>query len=166
MATLITAREIDAAAGQGKASVVFDRGSIITPAARDRARELGITILQGGAESPSPAPGRNFVASAPPPPAAPAPPPVSVRSEDVGHPTYFENPVIDNLINITLELGAALWVVKDRLRVVEDIMQSKGIVLNEEIEQYRTPPERERDLRARRDAFIERIYKSIKDNPG
>lgn len=165
MATLITAREIDAAAGQGKASVVFDRGSIITPAARDRARELGITILQGGTESPATAPGRAASATYAPA-AAPAPPAVSVRSEDVGHPTYFENPVIDNLLNITLELGAALWVVKDRLRVVENILQTKGIVLNDEIEQYRTPPEQERDLRARRDAFIERIYKSIKENPG
>src|SRR6476660_5877261 len=102
MATLITAREIDAAAGQGKASVVFDRGSIITPAARDRARELGITILQGGADAPSAAPGRTAAATYSPPSAAPSPPQVSVRSEDVGHPTYFENPVIDNLLNITL----------------------------------------------------------------
>src|SRR5690349_21737281 len=137
MATLITAREIDAAAGQGKASVVFDRGSIITPAARDRARELGITILQGGVESAAPAAPAPYAA----PVAASAPPQVSVRSEDVGHPTYFENPVIDNLLNITLELGAALWVVKDRLRVVEAILEKKGILLNDEIEQYRTPPD-------------------------
>ena len=36
-----------------------------------------------------------------------------------GNPTYFENEVIDLLISITLELGAELWVVKDRLAHVE-----------------------------------------------
>jgi hypothetical protein len=36
----------------------------------------------------------------------------------------------------------------------------------EQIERYRTPPEREREVRAKRDQFIERIYKSIRDNPG
>jgi len=43
-----------------------------------------------------------------------------------GNPTYFENEVIDHLISITLELGAELWVVKDRLAHVEEILSEEN----------------------------------------
>jgi hypothetical protein len=207
MAKLISAKDIEAAAASGQRTVTFGSGQIVTPAAKDRARELGITIVGGnGASAPSapaqPSPPPMFVpvsqpapsptAGAPtfippsqatyPPPSqptvqgpvtAPPPPPTAggitqlkVEVDDRDNPVYFESPVIDNLFNITLELGAALWVVKDRLRVVEELLDQKGILTTEQIERYRTPPEREREVRAKRDQFIERIYKSIRDNPG
>lgn len=207
MAKLISAKDIEAAAASGQRTVTFGSGQIVTPAAKDRARELGITIVGGnGASAPSaptqPSPPPMFVPVAPPtpPPAAgeptfippsqatytppsqptvqgpvtaPPPPPTAggitqlkVEVDDRDNPVYFESPVIDNLFNITLELGAALWVVKDRLRVVEELLDQKGILTTEQIERYRTPPEREREVRAKRDQFIERIYKSIRDNPG
>ena len=44
MSQLIGVRDIEAAAGSGERSLRVDDGAIITPAARDRARELGITL--------------------------------------------------------------------------------------------------------------------------
>jgi hypothetical protein len=203
MAKLISAKDIEAAAASGQRTVSFGAGQIVTPAAKDRARELGITIVaaNGAAAPPQPNGQTMFVPvtapAAPPageptftppsqatftPPSQPtiqgpvtAPPPpqtqggitqLRVEVDDRDNPVYFESPVIDNLFNISLELGAALWVVKDRLRVIEELLDQKGILTTEQIERYRTPPEREREVRAKRDQFIERIYKSIRDNPG
>ncbi|MCS6800648.1 MAG: hypothetical protein RMM58_10105 [Chloroflexota bacterium] len=225
MAKLISAKDIEAAAAAGQRTVTFGSGQIVTPAAKDRARELGITIVgANGASAPAapaqpsgqptsapvsqpaasaaPTPPPMFVPVSPPsapsapgeptfippsqatyppptqpvvqgPVTAPPPPPTAggitdlrVEVDDRDNPVYFESPVIDNLFNITLELGAALWVVKDRLRVIEELLDQKGILTTEQIERYRTPPEREREVRAKRDQFIERIYKSIRDNPG
>ncbi|GIW06866.1 MAG: hypothetical protein KatS3mg060_1671 [Dehalococcoidia bacterium] len=209
MAKLISAKDIEAAAASGQRTVSFGSGQIVTPAAKDRARELGITIIGGNGAStpaapaapaqpngqamfvpvsqpaPNPAAAPTFTPPSQPtfiPPSQPvvqgpvtAPPPpggqggitqLKVEVEDRDNPVYFESPVIDNLFNISLELGAALWVVKDRLRVIEELLDQKGILTTEQIERYRTPPEREREVRAKRDQFIERIYKSIRDNPG
>ncbi len=47
MSRLIGVGDIEAAAGGGERSIRVDDGAIITPAARDRARELGITLGDG-----------------------------------------------------------------------------------------------------------------------
>jgi hypothetical protein len=91
---------------------------------------------------------------------------LKVEVDDRENPVYFESVVIDNLFNISLELGAAIWVVKDRVRVLEELLEQKGVLTVEQMERYRTPPEREREVRAKRDSFIEKIYKTIRDNPG
>lgn len=177
MAKLISAKDIEAAAAAGNRSVTFEPGAIITPAAKDRARELGVTIgsgtnghtaYAGPAQAALSAPaGRGQFLPVQAPPASPAPPiapPAPVDDRD--NPTYFSSPVIDNLFNISLELGAAIWVVKDRLRVLEDLLSQKGVVREDEIERYRASADKERENRAKRDMFIEKIYKSIRDNPG
>jgi hypothetical protein len=153
MPALISARHIEEAASQGRREISFDRGAIVTPAARDRARELGIeikTILAGPAATD----------------AARAPQPVAEMDEELGwgpgHPTYFENVLIDNLLNIVLELGAALWVVKDRVRLLEDVFVEHGILLPDTLEKHETPLERQRELKDQRDEFVERLYQSLR----
>ena len=81
-------------------------------------------------------------------------------------PSYFESVVVDNLMAISLALGAELWVVKDQLRVIHELLQEKGVITLDMIEHRSPTPEREQELRAQRNAFIEKIYGIIKDNPG
>jgi hypothetical protein len=73
-------------------------------------------------------------------------------------PAFFDNPAIDNLIAVTLELGAELWVQRERMRVVERLLAEKGIVTPELIEQYQPSEEEAARARAERDAFVNRIY--------
>jgi hypothetical protein len=83
----------------------------------------------------------------------------SKETTSIGEPTaFFDNPVIDSLMTMCLELGAALWVVKDRLRVVEALLSEHGLATREQIDAYQTPPEEEAALKAARAEFIERIY--------
>lgn len=73
-------------------------------------------------------------------------------------PAFFDNPAIDNLIAVTLELGAELWVQRERTRVIETLLAQKGVVTPELIEQYMPSAEETTRARAERDAFVKRIY--------
>jgi hypothetical protein len=73
-------------------------------------------------------------------------------------PAFFDNPAIDNLIAVTLELGAELWVQRERMRVIESLLAQHGVVTSEMIEQYRASDEQAAQARAERDAFVNRVY--------
>ena len=73
-------------------------------------------------------------------------------------PAFFDNPAIDNLIAVTLELGAELWVLRERNRVLEQLLCDKGIVSEKLIEAYEPEAEEAARVRADRDAFVNRIF--------
>ena len=87
-------------------------------------------------------------------------------TSDFDKPHYFENVATDNLYAICLQLGSALWVVKERLNTIETLIEQKGVLTKEEVELYRVPTEMEPARIAERNKFIYDLYKSIKENPG
>jgi len=78
---------------------------------------------------------------------------------------YFENVVIDNMIDALMELSAAVWTHQDRVIVLEKILAEKGMSVTEEIEAH-VPDNDEIAARAEeRDAFVERIFGSFLRRP-
>ena len=73
-------------------------------------------------------------------------------------PAFFDNPAIDNLIAVTLELGAELWVQRERMRVIEKLLGEKGLVTAAMIEQYQSDPAELAQGKSDRDAFVSRVY--------
>jgi hypothetical protein len=73
-------------------------------------------------------------------------------------PAFFDNPAIDHLIAVTLELGAELWVQRERMRIVEKLLGEKGVVTAELIEQYRPSDAELAASRTERDAFVSRVF--------
>jgi hypothetical protein len=73
-------------------------------------------------------------------------------------PAFFDNPAIDHLIAVTLELGAELWVQRERMRVIEKLLGANGIVTATMIEQYRPSEEELAASRTERDSFVSRLY--------
>ena len=73
-------------------------------------------------------------------------------------PAFFDNPAINNLIAVTLELGAELWVQRERMRVVEALLAEKGMVTPELIEKYQPSEAEAARWRAEREAFVSRVY--------
>jgi hypothetical protein len=73
-------------------------------------------------------------------------------------PAFFDNPAIDNLIAVTLELGAELWVQRERLRVVEKLLAQHGVVTAAAIEQYAPSDSEIASAKLERDAFVARVY--------
>jgi predicted deacylase len=79
--------------------------------------------------------------------------------------------VIDNLIAVTMELGAELWVQRERMRIIEQLLAEQGVVTREAIERYESTPEEQERVRSERDAFVQRLYglllrDTVKATPG
>jgi hypothetical protein len=77
---------------------------------------------------------------------------------DRGNPMYFDNEVIDHLIGIVLDLGAELWVVKDRLAYVEEVLSENGGLSIETLEAGRPSVPLQEKLNAERLQLVKRIY--------
>lgn len=75
-----------------------------------------------------------------------------------GNPAYFENEVIDHLISIVLELGAQLWVTRDRLAMVEEQLAGKGLLSLKELDEGRPSEALQARLKAEREAMIQQVY--------
>jgi hypothetical protein len=73
-------------------------------------------------------------------------------------PAFFDNPAIDNLIAVTLELGAEVWVLRERLRVMEQMLTQHGKVTTEMIEQHQPSDDELARSKAARDEFVNRVY--------
>jgi hypothetical protein len=71
---------------------------------------------------------------------------------------YFDNVVIDNMLDALLELSAAVWTYHDRVNVLEKVLEKKGILVSEEIEAH-LPDAAELAARAaERAALVQRVF--------
>lgn len=139
MTRVIDVQDIMTAAAAGQRSIDVAPGTRVTNDAVFRARELHIDLnIQGQPQF----------------------------TEIDLKPNYFGSPAIDNLYSIVIELAAAVWVLDDRLHVIEDLLDRHGVVSRELIDGYEPDPERAAQRRSERDAFINRIFGIIKQNPG
>lgn len=75
-----------------------------------------------------------------------------------GHPHYYQEPVIDHLLEIVLQLGAEIWVNRDRQFVMEALLASEGKVTAEMIDAFEPSEAFTIRLREERKAFTERVY--------
>ncbi len=72
-------------------------------------------------------------------------------------PQFFDDPGTDHLVSMFLELASEVWVLRERLQVLEDVAADKGVILEKELEAHTPSPERAAALAADRQAFIERV---------
>jgi hypothetical protein len=70
---------------------------------------------------------------------------------------YFDDVVIDNLLDAFLELSAELWTVKDRADVLETVLAAKGIDVTGAIEAHRPDAAELARRKQLREAFVARI---------
>ena len=87
--------------------------------------------------------------------------------EEIGGPgkAYFDNVVLDNILDALLELSAATWTFHDRVNVLEKVLEKHGLNVSEEIEQH-LPDEAEIAARAEeRAAMVQRVFGSFVRRP-
>lgn len=76
-------------------------------------------------------------------------------------PSFLPNPILDRLVDVVLELGAELWIERDRRRVLETVLEERGIVTAEMIEHHRDTPEQRAARLAERDRLVKRLYDAL-----
>src|SRR5215813_13321892 len=79
-------------------------------------------------------------------------------------PSQFDDPAIDTLLNIVLSLGNEVYVLRDRMHIIEKMLEAKGGISHADIESYRPTPEDEEKIRKDRDAFMARFFRVFEGN--
>lgn len=76
---------------------------------------------------------------------------------DITDAQYLGNPVLDNLVSTVIAMGTEMWATKRRLKVVEAVMEQKGVT-SEMIEQYEPTDAQTESWEADRDRFIDNAF--------
>jgi hypothetical protein len=71
----------------------------------------------------------------------------------------FEDTAIDTLLGIVVSLGNEVYALRDRLRIIEKMLEAKGTISRADIEAYKPTPEEEGELRKDNDAFMARLFR-------
>ena len=83
-----------------------------------------------------------------------------------GHPHYFKDPMIDHLLESVLQLGAEMWIIRDRQMVTEYLLTTEGKVTPEMIEAFKPSPEFREKMKVERGTYTRRLYQSLYDGIG
>jgi hypothetical protein len=71
----------------------------------------------------------------------------------------FDDPELDGLLSILLSLGNEVYVMRDRMRVVEKMLEEKGTISRADIEAYKPLVEEEEEIRKDNNAFMARLFR-------
>ena len=74
-------------------------------------------------------------------------------------PHQFDDPALDTLLSIVLSLGAEVYALRDRMRIIEKMLEVKGTISRVDIEAYKPTPEEEEEIRKDNDAFMARLFR-------
>lgn len=81
------------------------------------------------------------------------------RASKGKRPHYFDDPAIDQLMTFFLELMAEVTSLRERMDTIERILEHKGSVSRDEIENFRVEPATEAERAAWAHAFIARVMR-------
>jgi hypothetical protein len=70
---------------------------------------------------------------------------------------YLGDPMLDRMMKVMMALAQELYETKDRLGVIERLLESRGTLTRADIEAYVPDPSAQREIIAARDAYIERL---------
>lgn len=74
---------------------------------------------------------------------------------------FLGDPVLDRMMKVILSLSQEVYVLRDRLGIIEHLMDEKHMISRADIEGYRPDESANRQLLEERDAFIERLLSPL-----
>jgi len=79
-------------------------------------------------------------------------------------PTFFEDPAADQLMALFMAMSAELSTLYDRVDTLERLLGDKQVVSHDEVEAYRPDAEIEAQRKARREQYIRRLFRIIRED--
>lgn len=70
-------------------------------------------------------------------------------------PTYFADPAIDRVMGVVMALAAEVWVLRDRNRALEKLLEASGTLVPGALDGYRPAPEEEALVAKDRESFVQ-----------
>jgi hypothetical protein len=94
----------------------------------------------------------------------------AVASEFIDHGSetyaFLQDPVVDALVQVVIELGSETWITRRRMLVLERILAAQGLVAPAQIETFTPSPEDEALWRQERDRMLRSVYAALARRPG
>ena len=81
------------------------------------------------------------------------------------NPTYFSDPALDRVVSMVMELSAQVWVYRDRMMAVEDLLAEKDMITTADLDSYVPSEARRAQIKAERDAFVESVFSALREPP-
>jgi hypothetical protein len=78
-------------------------------------------------------------------------------------PTFFDDPAVDHLMSMVLELSAELSVVYARVDTLERVLEESKLVDRQRLESYEPPQSVETERGEWRKLFLERLFRTLQD---
>ncbi|MFL2769703.1 MAG: hypothetical protein ACJZ9F_01705 [Rhodospirillaceae bacterium] len=78
-------------------------------------------------------------------------------------PTFFDDPAIDQLMAIIMAMSAEMSVVYDRVDTIERLLDKKGTLSRADVEAYRPDEAVEDERNERRNEYIARLFRIIRE---
>jgi hypothetical protein len=78
-------------------------------------------------------------------------------------PVYLENPLLDKMMGVILELAAQVYVMKDRQAITELFLEEHNIVSRDQLDKWEPTPEQQIEIRKRRDEFMASVFRPISE---
>ncbi len=78
-------------------------------------------------------------------------------------PTFFDDPAVDHLMTMILELSTELSVVYTRLDTLERVLEDAKLVNRADLESYQPDPNAEAERAEWRALFLDRLFRTIRE---
>jgi hypothetical protein len=76
-------------------------------------------------------------------------------------PAFFDAPGMDQLLSMVLEIAAELWVVRERVFILEAVLKQQGIDVTDAIESYAPNAEEAAALAKMRDQATANMFRTL-----
>jgi hypothetical protein len=84
-----------------------------------------------------------------------------LKRQSAKRPQFFEERGLDQLFSIVIELTAEVWVLRERVYAVEDIVTEAGISLRERVEKWQPDPAQAEELAQMRQTMMQTLFRTI-----
>jgi hypothetical protein len=75
--------------------------------------------------------------------------------------TYFPDPAVDRVMGVVFNLAAELQVLRDRVQVLEHLLEAKGVVARSAIDGFRGSAEQEEAIAADRREYVRNLLEPV-----
>ena len=76
---------------------------------------------------------------------------------------FLGDPVLDRMMKVVLALSQELYVLRDRMRTIERLLDEKKVITRSDIDDYMPDPQTQSQILGERDAYIERLFSPLSD---
>ena len=75
--------------------------------------------------------------------------------------TFFQDPATDRVLAMLMALSAEVWILNDRLKTIEALLDKQGVISRDDLENYVPDAESSESIAAERQAFVRNLMEPL-----